>query len=60
MLPIVRVDYIKMYSPMSCKMENFKANVCLDKNGREVVWHGDSYYFIRKNKTISNTKSRAW
>jgi hypothetical protein len=60
MLPIVRVDCIKAYSPMSCQMENFQMNVCIDKNGKEVVWHGDGYYFINKNKTVSKRKSNAW
>ena len=60
MLPIVRVDYIKAYYPASRQIENFQMNVCVDKNGKEVVWHGDGYYFIDKDKTVSKRKSKAW
>lgn len=60
MLPIVRTQYIKKYSPMTCKTEEFKCNVCLDHNGKEIVWDGIGYKFLMRNGNLSKRYSQAW
>ena len=56
MAPIIETRILKVYNPISQKIENMTKNICLSKNGREIVSHWDGYYYVKANYTISKKR----
>jgi hypothetical protein len=53
MLPIKEVREITVYSPMEQRNVKRMKNICIGKDGREIVFHGVAYYYLNSNNTIS-------
>lgn len=56
MFPVLEVRQIKVYSPMTGKIELIIKNVCLSKDDKEIVTHWDGYYYLNKNNMISKRR----
>jgi len=31
-------------------------NICIDKNGREITYHADGYYYVNKDNSVSKRR----
>lgn len=56
MFPIKCTRRIKVYSPITRKMELQIKCVCVGRNGREIVRHWDGYFYLNKDNTISKRR----
>ena len=56
MYPIKETREVNCYCPMIQGNTKKLKNICISKDGKEIVSHWDGYYYVNANNTISKRR----